>query len=347
MTEYFIWLNLCFFSANKKTDIILNEFNILDFYERIQKGEKFDFLNEKDYERINLIKIEKAIEIKEKTLNLGFKIICYGDEKYPENFNNLENKPVCIYVDGSEVWLNKLCIGVIGSRDVSDYALYAAANISYNLASSGACVVSGFAMGADSAAHIGALYAKGSTIAVLGCGLDRQYPKSNEFYQNKISQNGCRISEYPIGTEPFSWHFPKRNRLIAALCDGIFVAQAREKSGALITVNFALDLGKDIFVIPDNIFDAHSKGSVSLSKDGASIIYNAKDILNEYLHNKKYNIKIENITEDNPINFEFIEKYIKRTVNLKADYNKIKPKTIIPDNVNYNNEIKEIKTEKT
>ena len=169
---------------------------------------------------------------------------------------------------------------MIGSRNCSSYGERAAKDFAYNLAKEGICIVSGLAKGIDSFSHIGALNAKGKTIAVLGSGLDNIYPKENiKLVEEIIKNNGLVISEYPLGTKPLKYHFPARNRIISGLSDSVLVVEARKNSGTNITVDFALEQGKDVFVIPGNIYSKTSDGTNFLITEGAIPVLNYKDIL--------------------------------------------------------------------
>ena len=174
-------------------------------------------------------------------------------------------------------------MAVIGSRNYSEYGKQVTFDFAYSLAQEGICIVSGLAKGIDGFAHSACLKAKGKTIAVLGSGLDVIYPKENEkLYYDILNNGGLIISEYPLGSKPEKWHFPARNRIISGLSDGILVIEARKNSGTNITVDFALDQGKDVFVVPGNIYSKTSDGTNFLMKEGAIPVTSAQDIL-DYL----------------------------------------------------------------
>ena len=169
----------------------------------------------------------------------------------------------------------------MGCRDNTEYGKLITKNISYNLAKEGLSIISGLAKGIDSLAHIGAIYAKGKTIAVLAHGLDMIYPKENEIIAKKIIEyGGCLISEYPTGTKPERLNFPARNRIISGLSLGVVVVEAKEKSGSLITADFALEQGREVFAVPGNITMKTSYGTNELIKQGAIPVTSYKDILN-------------------------------------------------------------------
>ena len=200
---------------------------------------------------------------------------------YPERLRNIDSPPKELYCLGNLELLNyKNNIAMIGSRNCSSYGERVAKDFAYNLAKEDICIVSGLAKGIDSFSHIGALNAKGKTIAVLGSGLDNIYPKENiKLVEEIINNNGLVISEYPLGTKPLKYHFPARNRIISGLSDSILVVEARRNSGTNITVGFALEQGKDVFVIPGNIYSKTSDGTNFLITEGAIPVLSYKDIL--------------------------------------------------------------------
>lgn len=200
---------------------------------------------------------------------------------YPEKLKNINGKPRELYCLGNLELLNYKSIAVIGSRNYSNYGKRAAMEFSYNLAKENICIVSGMARGIDSFAHEATLKAKGKTIAVLGSGLDVIYPKENiKLYEDIIKNDGLIISEYPLGTPPRKQNFPARNRIISGLSDGVLVIEARKNSGTNITVDFALEQGKDVFVIPGDIYSKTSDGTNFLIKEGAIPVTSFKDIIN-------------------------------------------------------------------
>ncbi len=198
------------------------------------------------------------------------KIIKLVDEKYPENLKHIYSKPQALYVLGNENLLNENSIAIIGCRNCSKYGAQNAYKFGYELAQKGFCIVSGFARGIDTYAHLGAVKAKGKTIAVLGCGLDVVYPTENKrLYIEILKNGGAIISEYPLGTKPEKHHFPTRNRIISGLSNGVLVIEAKKRSGSMITVEHALDQGKTIYALPGNITSDNSYGTNELIKEGA------------------------------------------------------------------------------
>lgn len=200
---------------------------------------------------------------------------------YPERLKNISSPPKQLYCLGNLEFLNyEKNIAIIGSRNCSYYGERAAKDFAFNLAKNDVCIVSGLAKGIDSFSHIGALNGNGKTIAVLGSGLDNIYPKENEkLFQNIIKNDGLVITEYPLGTSALKQNFPARNRIISGLSDAVLVIEARKNSGTNITVDFALEQGKDVFVVPGNIYSKTSDGTNYLITEGAIPVLSYEDIL--------------------------------------------------------------------
>lgn len=210
-------------------------------------------------------------------------IVTIYDKEYPNKLRNIYDPPVTLFAKGNVDILNDDSIAIVGCRNCSEYGAKVAQKIAYELGKNNISVVSGMAKGIDSYAHIGCLNAKGKTIAVLGGGLDRIYPKENiKLYNDIIELGGVILSEYVIGTKPDKINFPARNRIISGLSDGVVIVEAKQKSGTLITVDFALEQGKNIFVVPGNITSSNSIGTNELIKQGAKCITCVNDILEEY-----------------------------------------------------------------
>lgn len=218
---------------------------------------------------------------------MKYKVIKVGmnSKYYPERLKNIDSPPKQIYCLGNlELLNNKYNIAMIGSRNCSLYGERVSKEFAFNLAKADVCIVSGLAKGIDSFSHIGALNANGKTIAVLGSGLDNIYPKQNiKLVESIIKNNGLVISEYPLGTKPLKHHFPARNRIISGLSDGVLVIEARKNSGTNITVDFALEQGKDVFVIPGNIYSKTSGGTNYLITEGAIPVLSYKDMLKNHI----------------------------------------------------------------
>lgn len=243
----------------------------------------------------------------------GIKIITRESPFYPENLKHIEDAPPVLYVKGRlETLQNPLSLSVVGARNASVNGRKTASKIAYDLTNSGVCIVSGMARGIDSAAHKGAMYARGQqgeTIAVLGTGVDVVYPSENQTLYEQICNQGAVISEFPLGTEAQAGNFPRRNRIVAALSLGTLVVEATLHSGSLITARLALEQGKDIFAIPGSPQDARALGPNKLIKDGAVLAENAEDILavlsnnnqkqiTQYVDNCKKNTDIPKLSDE-------------------------------------------------
>jgi len=217
--------------------------------------------------------VERMIKIDKININNKF---------YPQKLKNIYDPPKELYIIGNKYILNKPSIAIIGCRECSDYGKKVAQKFAYELSKKGFVIISGLAKGIDSFAHIGTLYAKEKTIAVLGSSIDNIYPKENiELARKIIKYGGCIVSEFPIGTKPEKMNFPQRNRIISGLSNGVLVVEAREKSGTLITVDFALEQGREVFCVPGNIDSVNSIGTNELLKQGAKLVTNIKEIIEE------------------------------------------------------------------
>jgi DNA processing protein len=213
---------------------------------------------------------------------IGAEIITPVDGDYPKCLAKIHDPPLALYVLGKLLPADRRAIGVVGSRHTSFYGRETAESLSYQLAHAGFTVVSGLARGIDTAAHNGALKAKGRTIAVLGGGLDCVYPSENKQLAKDISKSGAVLSEFPIGRQPDKTTFPIRNRIISGLSMGVVVVEAGLTSGALITANQALDQGRCVFAVPGRIDSPASKGAHMLIKNGAKLVESVDDILQEF-----------------------------------------------------------------
>jgi len=207
------------------------------------------------------------------------KIIQRGPS-YPEKLSRLADPPLVLYLWGEQCFQD-LAVAVVGTRNPTNYGREVTYRITRDLAEAGLVIVSGMARGLDSVAHQAALEAGGKTIAVLGSGFQNIYPPENRALALKIKGSGCLISEYPPTAPPNQWHFPARNRIIASLSSGVVVIEAGENSGALITCDFALEIGVDVYAVPGSILSATSKGCHRLIKEGAKLVESAQDILED------------------------------------------------------------------
>ncbi|MBI4280006.1 MAG: DNA-protecting protein DprA [Armatimonadetes bacterium] len=204
-----------------------------------------------------------------------------ADAAYPAGLRNIYDPPPVLYLRGRLVPEDVLAVAVVGTRRPTPYGLAAAERIAGDLARAGLTVVSGLARGIDGAAHRAALRAGGRTVAVLGCGVDVAYPPEHRRLIDDMVRHGAVLSEFPPGTPPRRQHFPRRNRLISGLSLGVVVVEGAEDSGALITADFALDQGREVFAVPGPIFAPQSRGPHWLIAQGARLVADAADILEE------------------------------------------------------------------
>ncbi len=210
-------------------------------------------------------------------------ILTFQDAAYPSRLKNIPDPPMVLYYKGRlPDWDSLPLIGVVGTRNASAYGLTAAKRMGYQIAACGGVVVSGLAFGIDGVAMAGALSADMPVVGVLGCGADIVYPLSNKALFSDVIRNGCLLTEFPPGTPPHKWNFPRRNRIISGLSCGVLVVEAPKKSGSLITAQRAADQGRDVFVVPGNIDVESCKGSNALLRDGAIAATSGWDVISEY-----------------------------------------------------------------
>ncbi len=211
----------------------------------------------------------------------GHCVVTLADERYPRPLLEISDPPLLLYVAGRPELLARPAFAVVGSRNATAQGEENAEAFAKALSESGFTIVSGLALGIDAAAHRGGLAGAGSTIAVLGTGIDVPYPRRNEPLAAEIARRGCVVSEFPLGTSPAAYNFPRRNRLISGLSLGCLVVEAAAASGSLITARSAADQGREVFAIPGSIHSPLSKGCHALIKNGAKLVECAEDILAE------------------------------------------------------------------
>ncbi len=208
-------------------------------------------------------------------------VVTYQHADYPKSLKEIPSAPLVLYVKGALKPEYKLAVGMVGARQASMYGLSIAEKFARELSELGITVVSGLARGIDSAAHRGTVKAKGTTVAVLGCGLSQIYPKENARLANEIVERGALISEFSMSMPPIAHNFPQRNRIISGLSLGIIVVEASLQSGALITSNFALEQGREVFAVPGKVDNPNAAGVNNLIKQGARLISSVDDVLEE------------------------------------------------------------------
>lgn len=217
----------------------------------------------------------------EKLQEKNIRFITQESGAYPYSLRNIADAPYGIYVMGELPTFEQKSVAIIGARMCSEYGRMMATEIGKRLAGYGVTVISGMARGIDAAGHLGALNGGGKTCAVLGCGVDVCYPESNRELYRQMVEQGCVISEYPPGQQPKPWCFPARNRIISALSDIVVVVEAKERSGSLITADFALEQGKDVYAVPGRTTDTLSRGCNQLIRQGAGIITNIDEFMED------------------------------------------------------------------
>lgn len=283
--EYWIWLSslngMGPVKAKKLLDIYVEPKHIYDLPVSELKASKI--LTAKNIEEITDGKKRERVEgIYEIMVKNNIKMISINDALYPSSLKQIFDPPIALYYLG-KFRISSFSIAIVGSRRVTHYGRLAAKKLSFELSLRGVQIVSGLARGIDSIAHEGCLDAGGRTVAVLGCGVDNIYPQENKrLFENIINEEGLILSEYPPGTPPLQHHFPARNRIISGMCSGVLVIEAAKKSGSLITANYALEQGREVFAVPGNIDSACSAGTNQLIKDGAKMVVCAQDILEEF-----------------------------------------------------------------
>ncbi len=211
----------------------------------------------------------------------GIRVVTAFDEEYPSLLAEIADPPFVLYAAGNLERLRLPAVGIVGSRAATRYGRDVAERLSRELALAGVTVVSGFARGVDEAAHQAALSTPGGTIAVLGCGLDVEYPREHAALKKTVAIRDLLLSEFPPGTEPRPSNFPVRNRIIAGLCAGVVVVEASWRSGSLITARLAAEFGRDVFAVPGSVFSQTSVGTHELLRDGAILCRGAEDVLAE------------------------------------------------------------------
>ncbi len=227
--------------------------------------------------------LTEAKQIMRQCMERGIRILTWGESNYPARLRNIADPPLVLYCRGQlPVFDDQPVIGIVGTRKASSYGMQIARQFGREIVEGGGIVVSGMAAGIDAMATKGALHRKNSAVGVLGCGVDRVYPPENRNLFRQMAEDGCLLSEYPPGAKPDKWNFPRRNRIISGLSNGVIVVEAPQKSGALITARQALEQGRDVFVVPGNVGVLTCEGSNALLKDGASVATSGYDVISEY-----------------------------------------------------------------
>lgn len=290
---FYIWLAQCFSYGSALPAEILRFYGnkIYKFYENVEKESKNFKITAKRLEKLKNTKLKDYEYILQLCNRLHIKVVCYADEEYPKRLREIPNAPVVLYYVGSLGVTFQPCISVVGTRRCDEYGIKMAKEVSEKLIEYGITLVSGCATGVDSVVHKAALKFKGYTAAVLGTALEVSYPFENkELKRNIVRSGGLVISEYPPKTKTSPWLFPIRNRIISAMCDAVILVQSPEKSGAVISVNLALNYGKKVFCVPPaDIFSENANGIKKCLEKGATMLLDIKDVLSVY-ENSTYKI---------------------------------------------------------
>lgn len=282
--KYWVWLSLVTGAGARLDEIMAAYKSPAEIYEatpeqRIIAG----VFTRKQLERLGTVKLSDAENIVSTAEKNGWNIVTPADKEYPAGLRKIPDMPAVLYVDGDISCLRgKVMIGIVGTRKPCSESIAIARRISSDLAKAGAVVVSGGALGIDSAAHEGAMDSGGKTVCVLGCGLGTDYLMSNEAMRRRISRSGAVVSEFPPFTPASRSTFPIRNRIISGMSHGILVVEAGAKSGSLITARCANEQGREVFAIPGSILSTAYSGANNLIKEGAKAATCARDILAPY-----------------------------------------------------------------
>jgi DNA processing protein len=280
--EYWLWASTV---ENIYFDKLKQIVNLFGGIENLYNAGENEFIKkgiEKEWEAA-FLKAKDRFDVdryKQELNEKNIKIVTVEDKEYPEKLFHYNHKPYFLFYKGKLPDKDKPAVAMVGARNCSNYGRNIAKTIAGELSERGIQVISGMARGVDTYSHLGALTGESPTFAVLGCGVDICYPSENIELYNDILKNGGIISEYPIGAKSLPWHFPQRNRIISGLSDVVVVVEAKEKSGSLITVEWALEQGKDIMAVPGRISDVLSKGCNRLIRAGAEPVTDSADILN-------------------------------------------------------------------
>ena len=295
--RFWIWITIVLGYNNNKINRLYELYpDIAEFCAGGERERRFcGIFTPAELEKFRNIKIHEADRIMLRCEQLGYSIISIDDPLYPDCLRNIYASPAVLYVSGKLPDIdNILSVGIVGTRRASDYGTRNAYKFAYALSKCGVITVSGGALGVDCASHRGSLAAKGVTVCVLGCGINYDYLPQNKDMRDSITKDGAVISEYPPDTPPIGYQFPARNRLIAALSDGVLIIESGIKSGSLITANYALEMGKELFALLGNN-SPQNEGSNARIKEGTAVpVTDFMDILVAF-DNRYYDTEVRDI----------------------------------------------------
>lgn len=287
MLVHWIWLATRPNLNDRQKMLVLEHFRDPEdvYYAAQDTYRQIDGLTQEALESLQDKDLHAAADILRQCADENIRICAYGDSGYPAALKNISDPPLVLYYKGRLPDLDGFpVIAVVGTRKATLYGSNVAQRMGGQIARCGGIVVSGMAAGIDASAIAGALTAGGQAVGVLGCGADVVYPVCNRGLFADMERYGCLISEFPPGTPPYKWNFPKRNRIMSGLANGVLIVEAPEKSGALITARQAADQGRDVFVVPGNIDVPTCTGSNGLLREGAIAVSRGWDVVSEYVH---------------------------------------------------------------
>lgn len=311
-----VWDIVSRFESVKEAYLALNDRSVAD-----------KLLTQKELHSISSASLEQAKVMVNDCSDKGIGIICFDDDNYPSSLKSVYNPPCHLFYKGDISCLEEnVVLSVVGARRPSEYSIAVTSALVKNLVSYGFAIASGFAKGIDITAHLSCTSVGGKTAAILGCGINYDYPADNIVHRDTIINNGVMISEYYPNAAPSALSFPQRNRILSGLSLGTIVIEAGEKSGSLVTANLALSQGKDIFCIPPhNIFDKRYAGNIGLLRDGAIPVFGIRDILYEYYEN--YSHKLTEKKSTSVIDTEFTQ----NTNNISSSKDNIQENVAVHD----------------
>lgn len=283
--KYYLWMTLALGYASPKPKAIRSLYSsVEEFYSGGEAEWRLSgVLNQKDITALSSTPLSKALDVIARCNALGITVLCFDDVDYPEKLYEIYDPPPILYVKGRlPDFAHRLTVAMVGTRKATVYGKMTSHLISGSLAKVGAIIVSGGAVGVDSCSHIGALEAGGTTVCVLGCGINYPYLMENKRLRSDIAATGALISAYPPDYPSSKFTFPERNRIISGLSDGVVVIEAGVKSGSLITARLAMEQGRDVFAVMGNITSPYSQGTNALIKDGAVPVTDFTDITGYY-----------------------------------------------------------------
>lgn len=280
--KYWVGFNLVTGIGPAKTRMLLSAFNsdLATAWNAEARALRAAGLDRRALENLLKTRATRDLDAEmERISSQGVSILTWEDEGYPHLLRQIYDPPPVLYLKGQLLSEDEWAVAVVGTRAATTYGKEVATRIAGGLARNGVTIISGLARGIDSTAHRAALEAGGRTIGVLGCGLDIIYPPENRRLATQIVQQGALVSEYPLGTPPEGGNFPPRNRIISGMSLGAVIVEAGRRSGALITAEYALDQGREVFAVPGNIFRRASQGTNTLIQEGATPVLSVEDIL--------------------------------------------------------------------